>query len=144
MTSHKARLFPTLIFRVFATLVGTLLSIAASAATPAISAGASHSIGLKIDGTVRTWGDDSYGQLGSGRPLQSPVPILSLGISDARAISAGLSHTVALKGDGSVWAWGGNDNGQLGDGTTTQRSTPVQVSGLTGVVAITFDPRSSA
>jgi alpha-tubulin suppressor-like RCC1 family protein len=113
-----------------------LLSTGVHSATPAISAGGSHSIGLKIDGTVRTWGEDRHGQLGIGRLLQSANPITSSGISGVKAISAGEGHTVALKLDGSVWAWGYNDYGELGDGSTAGRSTPAPVSGLTGVVAI--------
>jgi alpha-tubulin suppressor-like RCC1 family protein len=106
------------------------------AATPAISAGDLHTVGLKADGTVRTWGDDCCDQLGIGRLLQSSTPISSSGISGAKGISAGWYHTVALKDDGSVWAWGANNDGQLGDGTKINRSTPAQVSGLTGVIAI--------
>ena len=41
----------------------------AGAATPAISSGNQHSVALHADGTVRTWGDDSSGQLGLGRTL---------------------------------------------------------------------------
>jgi len=84
--------------------VGCLLSTGVYAATPAISAGGSHTIGLTSNGTVRTWGNDSYGQLGIGRLLQSSNPISSSGISGFKAISAGGNHTVALKADGSVWA----------------------------------------
>ena len=113
-----------------------LASIPARPATPAINAGGdSHNVALATDGTVRTWGSDSYGQLGIGRQLVYPVPTLS-GISGVKSISAGFLHTVALKNDGSVWTWGLNDLGQLGDGTQTDRPTPVQVSGLTGVVVV--------
>jgi len=102
---------------------------AANAATPAISAGGQHTIGLKSDGTVLSWGSDQLGQLGLGRLTQSSNPILSSGISGLTAISAGYKHTVALKGDGSVWAWGDEEG-----------STPAPVSGLTGVVAISAGP----
>ena len=44
--------------------VACLLSTGVHSATPAISAGGAHSIGLKTDGTVRTWGEDVFGQLG--------------------------------------------------------------------------------
>jgi alpha-tubulin suppressor-like RCC1 family protein len=96
---------------------------AANAATAAISAGGLHTIGLKTDGTVLSWGSDANGQLGIGRLTQSSNPILSSGISGVTAISAGEWHTVALKADGGVWAWGRNDFSQLGDGTTASRST---------------------
>jgi len=103
----------------------------------AISAGYSHSVALKNDGTVWAWGNNEYSQLGVGMPTTSrytPVQVTSL--SGITAISAGRNHTVALKNDGTVWAWGWNGAGQLGDGTTVDRSYPVQVTSLSGITAI--------
>ena len=117
-------------------LTTTQGSTGVQAATPAISAGRVHTVGLKSDGTVLSWGEDSDGQLGIGRAFQSTTPISPPGFAGATAISAGSYHSVALKGDGSVWAWGDNSYGQLGDGTTSDRSIPVLVSGLTDVVAV--------
>ena len=112
-----------------------LFSAGVHSATPSLSAGGSHNIILKNDGTVRTWGSDGVGQLGIGRLLKTSTPI-SPQIFGVKAIEAGYAHTVALKGDGTVLAWGRNINGLLGDGTETQRAAPVQVSGLKTVVAI--------
>ncbi len=103
----------------------------------AIAAGYGHTIALKADGTVWTWGANGSGQLGEGRKvIHSTTPIQVTGLTDVTAIAAGHSHTIALKTDGTVWAWGYNYNGQLGEGTTTFSYTPVQVSGLTDIVAI--------
>ena len=57
----------------FVLLVALLAPLPAQPATPAVSAGALHSMALNADGTVRAWGDDSDGQLGTRRPLQSPT-----------------------------------------------------------------------
>ncbi|MBL0140556.1 MAG: hypothetical protein IPP91_00380 [Betaproteobacteria bacterium] len=108
----------------------------AHAVAPAISAGNHHSVALSADGTVRTWGDDSTGQLGLGRTLQSTTPAAVLGVSSVAQVSSGQNHVVALLRDGTVWAWGANNVGQLGDGTVTNRSTPAPVEGLAGVIAI--------
>ena len=108
----------------------------AHAAEPSVSAGGWHSLALHRDGTVRSWGDDSTGALGIGRPLGSATPRAVAGLTGVVAVSAGGNHTVALKGDGTVWAWGANDNGELGDGSTTSRSVPVRVLGLDAVVQI--------
>jgi alpha-tubulin suppressor-like RCC1 family protein len=123
-----SRAFVYLVF-----ITAWLPSSPAHSAIPAISGGWEHSVALNIDGTVRSWGQDTYGQLGTGRQFGSLTPTPTLGVSGLQAVSAGNTHTVALKSDGTVWAWGA---GPLGDGTTTDQSNPVQVSGLQGMTAI--------
>ncbi len=108
----------------------------AAAGAPAISAGGRHSVAVGADGVVRTWGDDSAGQLGLGRTLTVTAPVAVTGIANVARVSSGVNHVVALLRDGTVWAWGQNDLGQLGDGTTTNRSTPAPVQGLAGVMAV--------
>ena len=101
-----------------------------------IAGGGGHTIALKSDGTVWTWGNNGDGQLGDGGTTGSSIPDQVNDLSGVSAIASGADHSMALKSDGTVWAWGRNQFGQLGDGTTIQRNTPVQVSGLTGVTAI--------
>ncbi|MBI5750307.1 MAG: InlB B-repeat-containing protein, partial [Nitrospinae bacterium] len=102
----------------------------------AIAGGDAHTIALKNDGTVWTWGYNSEGQLGDGTTTQRTTPVQVSGLTGVTAITGWFWHTIALKSDGTVWGWGYNGSGQLGDGTTINRYTPVQVSGLTGVTAI--------
>jgi hypothetical protein len=109
-------------------MVGSVLSVKGVA---------SHTIALKGDGMVWTWGNNDYGQLGDGTTTARRTPVQVSGLTGVTAIAGGEGHnTIALKGDGTVWTWGANWYGQLGDGTTTDRLTPVQVSGLTSVTAI--------
>ena len=102
--------------------------------TGALAAGENHSIALKADGTVWTWGDGYWSQIGDGGTAgrTSPVQV----VSGAVAIAAGFHHSLVLKADGTVWAWGENSGGEVGDGTTAPRSSPVLVTGLTNVVAL--------
>ncbi len=96
----------------------------------AISAGANHTLALKLDGSVWAWGGNANGRLGDGTTIQrfTPVQVSGLGIgSGVVAIAAGNGYSLAMKADGSVWAWGNNANGQLGDGTLVQKLTPTQV-----------------
>src|SRR5205823_1757576 len=81
-----------------------------------ISAGWSHSLGLKQDGTVVAWGcgTDDFGQCKVRADLR-----------DVIAIAAGDSHSLALEADGTVVAWG--CNGMVGECIVT---------GLSGVIAI--------
>ncbi|MCC8065996.1 MAG: hypothetical protein LIO94_02670, partial [Clostridiales bacterium] len=97
-----------------------------------MAAGNSHVAIVTDNNTVWTWGDNTYGQLGTGA-AGSYIPAQVLGfngggyLTDIVDVEAGSYHTVALKKDGSVWAWGKNDKGQLGDMTTSDREYPIQV-----------------
>ena len=104
----------------------------------AVAGGMHHTIALKNDGTVWTWGLNALGQLGDGTTTDSPTPVQVVGpggsgfLTGVIAIAGGYGHTVALKSDGTVWSWGFNQYGQLGDNTTTSSSMPVQVVGPGG------------
>lgn len=114
-----------------------------SAAT-SIAAGIQHTVALKNDGTVWTWGNNYRGELGDGSATNRATPGQVPGLSGVTEIASGGDHNLALKSDGTVWAWGSNDSGQLGDGSLTDRSTPVQVAGLAGVSHIAAGMSHSA
>ena len=107
----------------------------------AISAGSSHNLALKTDGSLWAWGRNDAGEVGDGSTTDrlSPVKIMT----DVAAVSAGSGHSLAIKTDGSLWAWGLNDCGQLGDGTggsysseeeRTDKSAPVKI--MDDVIAV--------
>ena len=100
-----------------------------------IAAGRYHSVGIRTDGKVFSWGRNASGQLGDGTLIQRLTPVQT-NFAGARAVSAGHASTLFLRVDGTVWAVGDNAFGQLGDGTTTNRSVPVQVPGLANVTSI--------
>ncbi|MFN8516972.1 MAG: S-layer homology domain-containing protein [Chloroflexia bacterium] len=107
-----------------------------------IAAGSYHSLALKGDGTVWTWGRDNRGQLGDGTvasPEFNATPSQVAPLTGIVTIASGSLHSLALKADGTVWAWGNDGAGQLGDGTVgspNDSATPSQVVSLTSVVAI--------
>ena len=101
-----------------------------------VAAGYGHSVALKKDGTVWTWGFNSSGQLGDDSEIDRNYPAIVPGLSNIIAIAVGDYHTVVLKNDGTVWAWGDNPFGQLGDGTTTMKKTPVRVVDIANVTSI--------
>ena len=123
------------LFVVFTSLLLNNTSLAST--TPQVSAGSSHSLALKSDGTVWAWGANWNSQLGDGTTTDKKTPVQVSGLSGIIAVDAGKYHGLALKSDGTVWAWGWNKYGQLGDGTTTNRSTPIQVDGLSDITSIT-------
>ncbi|HEX6574628.1 MAG TPA: Ig-like domain-containing protein [Gemmatimonadaceae bacterium] len=105
----------------------TLLS--GSLAFTSISAGGNHACGI-AGGIGYCWGDDSFGQLGDARLVNSTTPIPVVrdgGPSPFASISAGFQHTCALTADGTAFCWGRNNFGQLGNGTTGSADVPVPV-----------------
>jgi alpha-tubulin suppressor-like RCC1 family protein len=105
-----------------------------------VSAGSWHSIALKTDGTLWSWGANGVGQLGvgwtDGTSANAPVQIgvydsdgvlLITADSDWSAVATAQSSTIGLKTNKTLWAWGLNNYGQLGDGTQTDRYTPRQI-----------------
>lgn len=86
-----------------------------------------HVAAIKTDGTLWTWGSNSYGQLGDNTITNrsSPVQTVTFG-SNWKQCSLGQIYTVAIKTDGTLWSWGSNYAGSLGDNTITSRSSPVQ------------------
>ena len=107
-----------------------------SITAPKIEGGYNHFVALKADGTVWTWGSNTYGELGLGNNTYKTKPEqakYSYEIEDGTAktekltdiidVAAGYNFTLALKSDGTVWATGRNYYGQLGNGTTTDRNT---------------------
>jgi alpha-tubulin suppressor-like RCC1 family protein len=109
-----------------------------------VSAGASHMLAVRGDGTVWAWGANQSGQLGPASPdfcggpnvpcARNPIQVP--GLTGTVAVAAGGAHSLALRSDGTVWAWGDNSQGQLGDGTTANRAVPAMVPGLPPIAEI--------
>jgi hypothetical protein len=69
---------------------------------------------IKTDGTLWTWGSNSYGQLGDNTTASKSSPIQTIaGGTNWKQISVGF-HAAAIKTDGTLWLWGRNGYGQLG------------------------------
>lgn len=108
----------------------------------ATDSSAGHALALSGDGTVKSWGYNSYGQLGNGSPIpgaHKTTPVRVANLSGVRAVATGGFHSLALTESGRVKAWGGNNQGELGNGDhgdSADSSTPVNVVGLTGVRSI--------
>jgi hypothetical protein len=115
----------------------TPVQVSGMTGVAAVAAGSRHSLALRSDGTVWSWGYNDYGQLGNGTTSVQVNPVLVPGVRGAIAIGAGADHSLAMTSDGVVWAWGRNSGGQLGDGTKQTRTlpTPLRQSGGTWKVA---------
>ena len=87
-----------------------------------------HSLCLKSDGTVWTWGLNNAGQLGIASQIdRSLVPVKVADISGVLKIAGGGEQSFAITADGAIWAWGDNFRGPLGNGTTHDAFAPSKV-----------------
>jgi Regulator of chromosome condensation (RCC1) repeat len=91
---------------------------------------------LHANGTVSSWGLNTYGGLGDGTTTSRASAALVTGLSGATAIAAGAYSAYALIAGGTVMAWGLGTTGELGNGVHTSSDSPVPVSSVTGVTAI--------
>lgn len=117
-----------------------------------IAAGGFHSLAV-VDGQVRSWGYNGFGQLGDGtltdnndskadRTAPTVKDVNNSIITGIVSVAGGGEHSLALTTNHTVYAWGNNDNGQLAVTVTVPSYRPladlVQVEGttLTNVIQI--------
>jgi alpha-tubulin suppressor-like RCC1 family protein len=100
--------------------------------------------GLLSTGRVDCWGYNPAGQLGNGTTVNSDVPVVAKGITNATSIAADSgggsgsnSSFCAVLSTHQVKCWGYGLDGELGNGATTNFTVPVTVKKLTTVVAVT-------
>ncbi|MCA6436399.1 MAG: T9SS type A sorting domain-containing protein [Bacteroidetes bacterium] len=104
----------------------------------AIAAGRFFSLAVKNDGTVWTWGQNLYGQLGNGNTTDSNTPVQVSGLAgiNSAIAAAGAFHCHALKNNGTVWSWGRNTHGNLGNNTVADSNVPVQMTNFSNPVGM--------
>ncbi len=113
--------------RLFPFSINSPFQLGADSDWSAVVAGAFHTMGLRLNGSLWSWGNNRYGALGDGTTSDRPNPVQVGTNSNWNIIAAGENFTTAIRLDGTLWAWGVNDRGQLGDGTTISHSQPLQV-----------------
>ena len=102
----------------------------------AVATGVETTCALTNTGSVKCWGDGSFGRLGNGGTSSSLYPVdVHTSSDDSNAlngiinISAMSEHACALTNDGQVKCWGTNEYGQIGNGEdgVYVNSAPVDV-----------------
>jgi alpha-tubulin suppressor-like RCC1 family protein len=101
-----------------------------------LAAGSHHTCGLRPDGGVLCWGDNSFGQLGTGTTALSRVPAAVAGAPAFVSITAGDYHTCGLTAAGAAYCWGSHLAGELGTGA----GPPEQCPGATGPLPCSTRP----
>jgi len=101
-----------------------------------VSAGHAHTCALTDAGKAFCWGNNTYGQLGTGSTASSattPTAVDTSGVLAGKRLveisaggSASRSHTCARDSDGQLYCWGDNYFRQLGDGGTALSRVPVR------------------
>jgi len=90
-----------------------------------------HTVALKSDGKVWTWGYNKDGQLGNNNAgVDSAVPVevkSNIGSRTMESVAAGSYHSLAIEDNGNLWAWGDNAGGQLGAGDNLDHAAPFLV-----------------
>ena len=119
---------------------------------------------LLSDGSLYTWGDNKYGQLGLGdkanryyyasenQKINIPDKINELiglkdtGYDTSKRMYIDKFSLYAITENGELYAWGDNSDGQLGIGNTDNQTKPVKVTGITGKIKqiITFKHNGEA
>ncbi|WP_437333456.1 RCC1-like domain-containing protein [Sorangium sp. So ce394] len=103
----------------------------------AVACGGNSSAALLPTGDIRTWGENSKGQLGDGVLGQSRfLPTRVRGVFDSQTVAV-LYQGLAARKDGTVESWGRNEYGELGNGAKTEsRPAPARVPGISGVRSV--------
>ena len=82
---------------------GLLLLGASTAWAQTAAGGAGHTVILKSDGTVWTFGENGSGQLGDNTTTDRKSPIQVSGLSDIVAVAAGANHSMAITSTGNLY-----------------------------------------
>jgi alpha-tubulin suppressor-like RCC1 family protein len=127
-----------------------------SARATQIAVGRLHTCALTDKGRVRCWGQNDFGQVGTGDPryyetpesdrphklINTPMEIAGLEGVTAISSSSQSEFNCALTGVGEVYCWGIDLLGQLGtgipytDSRKRESPVPVKVAGISGAKAI--------
>ena len=97
----------------------------------AVAAGDNHTIVLNQDGICFSFGDNEYGQLGTGDTTRRLIPTRVAGlppsVGPVRQVAAGAIHTGIVTDAGDLFMCGYGSDGQLGLGDSNHRATPTLV-----------------
>lgn len=104
--------------------------------TLAINCAGSHTLAIRSDGALFSWGKNSHGQLGtmtdgeSATFWQINLPA-RIGSSTWKAMACGRNFSMGILSDDTLWGWGQNNLGQIGSGDTNNYNYPVQTGSST-------------
>ena len=86
-----------------------------------------HTVAIRSDGLLFTWGDNSSGQLGNGNTGTDQSSPVQIGSSSWMMCAAGSATSYAIDINGRLFTWGEGSNGETGQGVTADSNSPIQV-----------------
>ena len=127
-----------------------VLPVPGTTIAPMVETNSNHVVTLKTNGTVWTYGNNAYGQLGIGTLNNEDEPqqvifndgyIENSGNNELKPVIikqviSGEFHSVALDTEGNVWTWGRNNYYQLGVTNVEYSTSPIKVTGIPKVTRI--------
>ena len=93
-----------------------------------ISCGGRFTVCVDHEGFIWSFGENNYGQLGTGNKTSFNVPQNLQNIPPVLSVSCGSDHTLIITNDSNLWSCGYNKFGQLCHGDAKDRSTPQKTS----------------
>ena len=92
-----------------------------------VSSGGWHTCAVRGDGSLWCWGQNSFGQVGTGKDgIQAAPAQIGTGSSWMK-VSTSWGHTCGVTTTGELWCWGLNKDGQIGNGTRDDAWAPQRV-----------------
>jgi alpha-tubulin suppressor-like RCC1 family protein len=103
-----------------------------------VTAACDHVCARTTDGDAFCWGNNVFGQLGTGEQNNhSSRPVKVRGVTAIRSLAGGLGQTCGVLADQTAVCWGDNSDGLLGNASSGHHSTTaVPVTGLANVTSM--------
>jgi alpha-tubulin suppressor-like RCC1 family protein len=95
-----------------------------------VGAGLDHTCGRRSTGRLYCWGSHEWGQLGTGPPAGTTVPVpaqVTGGATDWSSVAVGGESTCARTRSGRLFCWGLDTFGELGNGDAGSDDSPSEV-----------------
>lgn len=113
-----------------APVLGNLGSSTAFGGVRSIAAGSAHSLAIKTDGSLWSWGYNEFGSLGLGPGAvgtNARVPQQVTALKEVKTIAAGYAHSLAI-GKRNLGSGGGGSEAQLPTSATESANDPDDLS----------------
>ncbi len=103
---------------------------------PTFAAGGYHTLVVKTDGTVWSWGRGGALGDGSDRDTIRLEPVQARGLTGVTAVDGSAGHSAARTTASQAWTWGSGLLGALGHGDSSRRHYPEKLQTFHGVMDV--------